>query len=105
LIVKIDEYLKRNDLNEKKMFKLNQDANSLNVKSDLEIENIKDIIFSGRFLQFEKNKFDMNRSVLGEFYEINMKSFILKEKPQIKDLMILCEFNLDQKWNCIYRAS
>ena len=51
---------------------------------------------------FEKNKYKINKSILGVTQIINtnfMDSVILNDQVNIKDLMVLCEFQVDQKWN------
>jgi hypothetical protein len=101
------EYLKRFDANHKMVIKLNEDANNLIEKTELEIDNLKNVIFDEKFLKFEKNKYKIKRSVLGRTAVNNTKfdSLILIDQAQIKDLLKLCEFSLNQKWNLIYRAS
>ena len=39
------------------------------------------------------------------YFAINMNSFILTTENQLKELMTLCEFPIDQKWVLIYRGS
>jgi len=47
--IKTDEYLKLNNFTDKQLIKLNLDAIILKEKSECEIKNIKNVIFSGRF--------------------------------------------------------
>ncbi len=59
---------------------------------------------------FEKNNDKINKLVLGKIKELNTTrihffSVILTELEQFEDLMTLCEFSVDQKWQLIYRAS
>ncbi len=97
--------IKHHSLNDDKIIKLNKNAIILREKADSIIENIREIIFSGRYLMFEANELTY-KSVLGEIYEKNMQSSsILLERKQIKELMSLCEFSKDQKWNLIYKGS
>jgi len=103
--LKTEEYLKQNNLNDNKITKLNQDAIKLKEKADFTIKNIRDKIFSGRFLMFEANREVLKKSILGKMELINMNSTILRDENQIKDLMNLCECPIYQKWNLIYRAS
>ena len=59
-----------------------------------------------RFLIFEKNSQKIERSILGiTKIHFSTDSVILAGIKQFKDLMSLCEFSIDQKWNLIYRAS
>ncbi len=100
------EYLKQYEVDDTLLFKLNEDAANLMNKVESEVNNLKDIIFDGKFLVFEKNKEKIMKSILG-FTKIDkiIDSEILLNKTQIKELLSLCEFPVDQKWNLIYRAS
>ena len=72
------------------------------------IQNLKDIIFDGEIFMFEKNNEKINKSILGvlKISDNNIiNSAILSEKYQTKQLMSLCEFKVDQKWDLIYRAT
>lgn len=103
-----DEYLKKPILNNKILDYLNQKSRNLISKSNLEIENLKDIILNGRYLNFESNKAKLNELALGKMHEkLNciLNSSILSDTKQMKDLMTLCDFSAFQKWNLIYRAS
>jgi hypothetical protein len=103
--LKTEEYLKQNNLNDNKIAKLNQDALKLKEKADFTLKNVREKIFSERFLMFEANKETLTKSILGKMELTNMNSTILRDENQIKDLMNLCEFPIYQKWNLIYRAS
>jgi len=86
---------------------IDEEATNLMKKAELEIQNLKDIIFDGQLFKFEKNNEKINKSILGESRIINnrMSSTILSEKYQIEQLISLCEFPVGQKLNLIYRAS
>ena len=100
------EYLNKNEVDDKLVKKSNEDATKLVKKAELEIENLKNIIFNGNILKFERNNEKINKNVLGvAIGEKIIESFILFEKYQIKELFLLCEFPISQKWNLIYRAS
>ena len=105
--LKTNQCLKQLYLNDDKLDNLNQEAVSLKDKAKLEIQNLKEIIFSGRFLKFKANEQELDKSFLGLMHEKanKMISFILNEKNQINNLMMLCDFPIDQKWRLIYRAS
>ena len=103
--LKTEEYLKQNNLNDNKIAKLNQDALKLKEKADFTLKNVREKIFSERFLMFEANKETLTKSILGKMELTNMNSTILRDENQIKDLMNLCEFPIYQKWNLIYRAT
>jgi hypothetical protein len=101
------EYLKRFDANYEIVIKSNEDANNLIEIAEIEIQKLKDVIFDGHLFSFEKNKDKIKRSVLGitSVNDIKSDSLILTDHVQIKHLLTLCEFPLNQKWNSIYRAS
>jgi len=104
--LKVEEYLKQPKLNDDILIKLNKDAVILKEKSDLEIENLKEIILSGRFLKFKPNKEKLQKSFIGEMDENDIfNSSILTGMNKINELMCLCEFPMNQKWKLIYRAS
>jgi hypothetical protein len=50
-----NEYLNKNEVDDKLIKILNEEATILVTKAELEIENMKDIIFNGNVLKFEKN--------------------------------------------------
>jgi hypothetical protein len=101
--LKTNEYLKLNNLNDEKMIKLNQEAVILKKKAESEIKSIRNIIFSGRSLIFEANDVAIDSDVLGELI-MNDVNDILDTK-NFEELMKLCEFSVDQKWDLIYKAS
>jgi len=101
------EYLKQHIVDDDIVLKTNEEAINLIKKAELEIENLKEIIFDGTFFKFKKNNQKIAKSLIGET-SIGGKiidSNILTVRNQIKNLMALCEFSIDQKWNLIYRAS
>jgi hypothetical protein len=100
---KID-YLKQSDINEDFVVESRQLATNLTKKADLELKNMKDSIFKGKFLKFEKNKYKLCKSAVGSLSCFkNLDSLIVLDKQ--KQLMSLCEFTQCQKWNLIYRAT
>ena len=50
------QYLKQYEIDDAILIKSNKDATKLIKKVELEIENLKDVIFNRSFLKFEKNK-------------------------------------------------
>ena len=102
-----NEYLNKNEVDDKLIKILNEEATILVTKAELEIENMKDIIFNGNVLKFEKNNEKINKSISGVSTIIinKMSSTILSEKYQTEQLMSLCEFPVDQKFNLIYKAT
>jgi hypothetical protein len=105
-----NEYLKQFVVDDEILLKSTAEATNLIKRADLELNNLKTIIFDGRFLMFEKNNDKINKLVLGKIKELNTTrihffSVILTEIEQFEDLMTLCEFSVDQKWTLVYRAS
>jgi len=96
------EYLKQYKVDDKLLIKSNEEANILIKKAEQELQKLKDVIFDRKILKFEKNSDKINNSILGVILNSRFDSFILSE---IKDLMLLCEFPVDQKWALIYRAT
>jgi len=102
------EYLKKFKVDYEIITKANEEAKNLIKNAELEIQNLKDIIFDGQIFKFVKNNQKINKSILGESKIFNNSltySTILSEKYQTKQLMSLCEFPVRQKWDLIYRAS
>jgi len=93
------EYLMHHVVDYDMVIRLNEEANSLVKKAELEIENLKEVIFDEKFLVLGKHREKINKSILG-FLKID-KIF----DSQIKDVLSICEFSADQKWNLIYHAS
>jgi hypothetical protein len=102
-----NEYLKQHTVDDEIIIKLNEKATNLIKKAEKEIQNLRDVIFDRKLLKFEKNKDVINRSILGtiEIKDTKIASIIFSSLNQIKELMLLCEFQVDQKWTLIYRAS
>jgi hypothetical protein len=101
-----NEYLNKNEVDDKLIKKSNEDATKLVKKAELEIENLKDIIFNGNILKFEKNNEKINEYKIGKLNnEKIIDSLILTNHNLQKQLFSLCEYPVDQKWNLIYRAS
>jgi len=100
------EYLRKYEVDDEMIIKSSEEATNLIKKAELEIENLKNIIFDGRFLMFEKNSQKIEKSILGiTKIHFTIDSVILSGLEQFRDLMSLCGFPIDQKWNLIYRAS
>jgi hypothetical protein len=106
--IKTNEYLKEYNLNDDNLIKLNSNAIILRDKAETEIYSLNNSILDDRIMSFEPNKEVINQMILGELKITNvenLKSSILLDFEKKKDLMTLCEFPIDQKWNLIYRAS
>jgi hypothetical protein len=101
-----NEYLKQFIVDDEILLRSTNEATNLIKKAELEIDNLKTIIFDGRFLIFEKNNDKINKLILGTLKILDrIDSVILTDLDQFKDLMNLCEFPVDQKLILIYRAS
>ncbi len=97
------EYLNKNDLDDKELEKSNEQASYLVKKAELEIKNLTNIFFNGNILKFKRNNGKINENILGiTIGEKIIDSIILSNYSQIKKLLSLCEFSIDQKWNLIY---
>ena len=68
---------------------------------------MKNIIFDGNILKFERNNEKINENIFGRIVKAKMihSSLSLPNEGQNEDFKSLCEFPVDQKWNLIYRAS
>jgi hypothetical protein len=100
------EYLNKNEIDDKLVKKSNEEAANLIKRADIEIENLKSIIFDRNILKFEKNNEKLNDTIFGTLKTYKMINFlILSKQSQVKKLFSLCEFPVHQKWNLIYRAS
>jgi hypothetical protein len=100
-------YLKEYLVDDQVANKSNDEATKLIKKAELEIQNLKDIIFNGKLFIFEKNSKKINESILGaaKILDTRMNSTILLNRHQTKELMALCEFPMYQNWSLVYRAS
>jgi hypothetical protein len=100
------EYLDKNEIDDKLIKKSYEEATNLVKKAKLEIENLKNIIFDGNILKFERNNEKINETILGRLKKNKMiDSLIISNHSEQKQLLSLCEFSSNQKWNLIYRAS
>ncbi len=103
-----NEYLKQHVVDDEILLKSKVEASCLITKAKMEIDNLKTVIFDGRFFKFERNKEKIKRSILGTSKVLNttiIDSVILVELEKFRNLMSLCEFPIDQKLSLIYRAS
>jgi len=100
------EYLSKNEVDDKDVQKSNEEAANFIKIAELEIENLKDIIFHGNILKFERSNKKINKFTIGVLKsEKIIDSLILSNHNQIKKLFSLFEYSFDQKCNLIYRAS
>lgn len=58
-----NEYLKQHTVDDEIVIKLNEEANNLIKKAEIEIQNLKDVIFDGKLLKFAKN-FEKTKALL-----------------------------------------
>ncbi len=64
------EYLNKNKVDDKLLKKSNEEADNLVKKAELEIENLKNSIFDGNILKFERNTEKINDTILGMLKKI-----------------------------------
>ncbi len=101
-----NEYLNKNEVDDNLVKQSNEEAANMVKKAELEIENLKDIIFDGNTFKFKRNNERINRSIFGKLNtDKMMDSLILSNRNLQKQLFSLCELPLDQTSNLIYRAS
>ena len=101
------KYLERFDINYEEVAKKNEQAADLIQKADQKIEKLKDLIFDGQIINFEKNTNKIDKSILG-VTSLNNKildSLIITDQIKLNQFSNICEFSLKQKWTLIYRAS
>jgi hypothetical protein len=102
-----NDYLKNtHDIDNDQVIRLNSTTNDLLHKTELDLIKLKDDIFGGNIYKFNRNILKLERSILGDVAILNadMGSLILPDSRWI-DLFLLCEFELVQDWNLIYRGS
>jgi len=94
------EYLNQYQVDDEVVKKSNEEATNLIKKAEIEIENLKDIIFNENILKFEKNNEKINKNIYGKLKTNKLiHSLILSSQSHQKKLFLLCEFPVDQKWN------
>lgn len=87
------------------------DANNivakLNEKTNQELLDLDCLIFSGSMLKFNKNSNKLDKSLVGllELEGMTDINTVILSHLQSVQLMRLCGFALNQKWELIYRAS
>ncbi len=99
------KHLKQYKIDDHLLDKSNQEASNLIKKAELEFKKLKNFIFDGKILKFEKNSCKLDESILGVMIDSRIHSNILTGINQFTDLISLCEFPVDQKWTLIYGAS
>jgi len=100
-----DEILKHNEVDDNLLHENYEKATNLIKKAELEFKKLKNFIFDGKILKFEKNSCKLDESILGVMIDSRIHSNILAGVNQFKHLISLCEFPVDQIWTLIYRAS
>ena len=97
---KWNEYLKQPVIDDESILEANKMALDLETRTEIEIKRLEELIFDGSKPIFEKNKSKLETSVLG----VISKNSILSSS-QMNELMILCEFPVNQKWTKLYKAT
>ncbi len=101
------EYLKQLLIDDEILLKSTNEATNLIKKAELEMGNLKNIIFNGKLYKTDKKGKIINTSMLGikKVITNEIDSIILSNSDQLKDLISLCEFSNNKYWNLLYRGS
>jgi len=87
------------------LIEINEKAVNMRKKAEDKLEIIQRINLDERILKFDSNykeQIDLGKITM---IDNRMNSTLLSGRNQVKDLISLCEFPVDQKWNLFYRAS
>ncbi len=94
-------------INESDTVQLNKQSICLNKKAELEIQKLHNLLLDGNILKFKSNETRLTKSIIGEIFlsRLMNHSVILPDEQQFMNLMNLCEFSPEVKWQLAYRAS
>jgi hypothetical protein len=99
------KFLNENQIRDSVVAKLNEKAISMKKISEDKLKCLQQINFGGRVLKFDAKCNEQISLGTLKMMDSRMSSTLLSGRNQVKDLLSLCEFPDDQKWNLIYRAS
>jgi len=104
---KWSDYVSKADVKEEILLEATAKANQLCARAEKEKKILYNHIFNGNMIHFNPNCEQLNQSFLGILSSDDPDKPIkpILNKDQMNELMILCEFKLNQKWNLIYKAS
>jgi len=95
-------YLTQIDIKEETILKVNSLAKDLIQKAEYQSDKLEDFIFNGNYLKYER----VNKVCLGRFESRTHKfNSTIVSNQEMKDLMIMCRFPLNQTWKLLYRAT
>jgi len=98
-----DDYLKQHSLNDEKINNLYIDAINLKEKTESKIENLDSLILHGYLLEFKPNKEKLDKKLSGQLIRKDLNEILVENR--FEELISICEFSKDQKWNLIYKGS
>jgi len=75
----------------------------LKEKTESKIENLDSLILHGYLLEFKPNKEKLDKKFSGQLIRKDLNEIL--DENRLEELMSLCEFSTDQKWNLIYKGS
>jgi len=97
--------LNENQFGDSVLVKLNENAINMGKKAEDKIKCLQQINFDGRILKFDARCNEKINLGALKMIDNRMSSTLLSGKNEVKNLLSLCEFPVDQKWSLIYRAS
>lgn len=103
---KWNEYLTQVKIEDEAIFEANEQAAKLNQKARDAKFKLDNLIFNGNLLKFERAKARedcLKNCIMGSLKKQNLKSIL--SDSQMIDLLKLCGFADDFKWNLVYRAT
>ena len=98
------EYLARTTLKDEDIHRANRQASRLHEKADQFEISLNHSIFNGSIVKFVQNPVKLDSALIG-FLTIQCVKSNIATQEQMKNLMRLCSFPLDQRWQLLYRAS
>jgi hypothetical protein len=99
------KFLNENQIKDSVLARLNEKAISMKKISEDKLKCLQQINFGGRVLKFDAKCNEQISFGTLKMMDSRMSSTLLSGRNQVKDLLSLCEFPDDQRWNLIYRAS
>jgi hypothetical protein len=97
--------LNENQIKDLVIVNLSKNALNMQKKSEDKLKTLQRINLCGRLMKFNAKYIQKINLGTINIIDIRICSTILSGSDQVKDLITLCEFAIDQTWNLIYRAS
>jgi len=98
---KWSNYLQQIDIKEETILKVNNQAKDLIHRAEYQMDKLQDFLFNGNYLKYER----VNKVVLGRFESRTRFTSTIVSNQEMKELMLMCRFSLNQNWKLLYRAS